>query len=297
MYGYHGKFLKVDLTENRVSEMPLAEDDLKKFIGGATLSAKLIYDEAKRGMVPLAPESPRFFSPGPLPATSFPMGSRYAVCGISPLTGFWGEATSGGEFPFRLKGSGYDGIFITGRAKKPVYLHIDNGTAKIRDASKLWGRDIYETQKMIGQEIKDKGLSVACIGPAGERQIRYASVMNDKGRAAGRCGMGALMGSKNLKAVVAGGNKRPDPADRSKVTDLSREANNLIRANMMSLAYREYGTMMYSDMGMALGDVPAKYFTKTIFPVEKVTGKALRQAYTVENYACLGCPLGCGAEG
>ena len=296
MYGYHGKFLNVDLTENRISEMPLAEDDLKKFIGGATLSAKLIYDQVKKGMDPLSPESPLIFSTGPLTATSFPMVSRYAVSGISPLTGYWGEATSGGKFPFRLKESGFDGIFITGRAKKPVYLHIDNGKAEIREASKLWGKDIYKTQKMIAEEVKDKGASVACIGPAGERQIRYASVMNDEGRAAGRCGLGAVMGSKNLKAVVAAGKKRAEPADRSKLTELSKEANNIIRANMLTLAYREYGTMMYTDMGMILGDVPAKYFTKNVFPVDKVTSQTIRQNYSMGNYACLGCPIGCGRE-
>ncbi len=216
--------------------------------------------------------------------------------GISPLTGYWGEATSGGKFPFRLKESGYDGIFVTGRAKKPVYLHIDNGTAQIREATKLWGKDIYKTQKMIAEEVKDKGASVACIGPAGERQIRYASVMNDEGRAAGRCGLGALMGSKNLKAVVAVGNKRAEPADRAKLTELSKQANNIIRASMLTLAYREYGTMMYTDMGMILGDVPAKYFTKNVFPVEKVTSQTIRQNYSMGNYACLGCPIGCGRE-
>jgi aldehyde:ferredoxin oxidoreductase len=296
MNGYHGKFLEVDLTGNRITEMPLVEDDLKKFIGGATLSAKLIYNHVKKGMDPLSPESPLIFSTGPLTATSFPMVSRYAVCGISPLTGFWGEATSGGEFPFRLKGSGYDGIFITGRAAKPVYLQVENGTAQIKDAAALWGKDIYETQRMISEELKTKGLSTACIGPAGERQIRYSNIMNDAGRAAGRCGLGALMGSKNLKAVVAAGNKKPDPANRSKLTELSREAGTLIRNGMLTLAYREYGTMMYTDMGMILGDVPAKYFTKSVFPVEKVTGQAMRQAYTMGNYACLGCPIGCGRE-
>jgi aldehyde:ferredoxin oxidoreductase len=296
MYGYHGKFLKVDLSENRISEMPLAEADLKNFIGGATLSARLIYDHVKKGMDPLGPENPLIFSTGPLTATTFPMVSRYAVAGVSPLTGFWGEATSGGEFPFRLKGCGYDGLFIIGSASKPVYLHIDNGKAQIKDASKLWGRDTYETQKLIAQEIKTKGISAACIGPAGEKKIRYAGIINDQGRAAGRCGLGALMGSKNLKAVVAAGNKRPDPADRNQLQEIAKEAGALIRANMISIAYREYGTMMYTDMGMVLGDVPAKYFTKNVFPVEKVTGQALRQAYTVESYACLGCPIGCGRE-
>lgn len=296
MYGYHGKFLKVDLTENHISELPLDEEDLKKFIGGTSLSAKLIYDQVKKGLDPLSPESPLVFSTGPLTATSFPMVSRYAVSGISPLTGYWGEATSGGEFPFRLKESGYEGIIITGKANKPVYLHIDNGKAQIQEAAKLWGKDIYKTQQMIAEEINEKRMSVACIGPAGEKQIRYASVMNDQGRAAGRCGLGAVMGSKNLKAVVAVGNKRPDPADRAKLTELSKQANNIIRASMLTLAYREYGTMMYTDMGMILGDVPAKYFTKNVFPVEQVTSQTIRQNYSMGNYACLGCPIGCGRE-
>jgi aldehyde:ferredoxin oxidoreductase len=296
MNGYHGKFLKVDLTENRISEIPLASEDLKKFIGGAALSAKLIYDQVKKDLDPLGPENPLVFATGPFTATSFPMVSRYAVCGISPLTGFWGEATSGGKFPFRLKGSGYDGFFITGRAEKPVYLHVSNGSAQIREASNLWGLDSYQTQKRIAEELKDKGVSVACIGQAGERQIRYAGIMNDEGRAAGRCGLGAVMGSKNLKAVVASGNQRPNLANQALLTEISKQAVNTIRANMLSLAYREYGTAMYTDMGMILGDVPAKYFTKSIFPVEKITGQSLRQAYSMGNYACLGCPIGCGRE-
>jgi aldehyde:ferredoxin oxidoreductase len=296
MYGYHGKFLEVDLTGNRISERPLQEEDLKLFIGGATLGARLVYDQVKKGMDPFAPESPLVFAAGPFTASSFPMVSRYAVCGISPLTGYWGEATSGGEFPFRLKGSGYDGIIITGRASKPVYLMVHNGEAQLKDATKLWGKDIYETQEMLKSQLQIQGLSTACIGPAGEKQLRYSCIMNDAGRAAGRCGLGAVMGSKNLKAVVVAGNKRPDPADRAKLTEASREATQVIRTGMLTLAYREYGTMMYTDMGMILGDVPAKYYTKQVFPVEKVTGQAVRQAYTVENYACLGCPIGCGRE-
>ena len=172
MNGYHGRFLKVDLSELKTKDMPLFEDDLRKFIGGATLAAKLIYDHVEKDMDPLGPENPLVFSTGPFTGTSIPMVSRYAVSGISPLTGYWGEATSGGEFPFRLKGSGYDGIFITGRADHPVYLHIDNGSVQIKDASHLWGKDIYETQKIIKGVLEKSGLSVDCIGTAGERQIR-----------------------------------------------------------------------------------------------------------------------------
>ncbi|MBW2062767.1 MAG: aldehyde ferredoxin oxidoreductase family protein [Deltaproteobacteria bacterium] len=294
MFGYHGRFLKVDLGARTTEEMPLSEDDLKKYIGGATLAAALIYDHVQEGMDPLSPESPLIFATGPFTGSSIPMVSRYAVCGISPATGLWGEATSGGVFPFRLKGSGYDGCFITGRADNPVYLYVSNGSAEIRDASGLWGKDSYETQEALKKELGEENVSVTCIGSAGEKQLKNAGVMNDEGRAAGRCGLGALMGSKNLKAVAAGGRMRPESAAPEKVRALSQEAVATIRGNFMSVAYREYGTLLYMDMGMTLGDTPAKYYTQSVFEAEKVTGQALRQAYTIENYACRGCPIGCG---
>ncbi len=140
MYGYHGRFLKVDLDTLTSEDMPISEDVYRKYIGGATLAAHLIYPYVKKGMDPLAPSSPLVFATGPFTLTSIPMVSRYAVAGISPLTGWWGEATSGGAFPFRLKGAGYDGILITGRSDKPVYLFIDKGKAEFRDASSIWGK-------------------------------------------------------------------------------------------------------------------------------------------------------------
>ncbi len=296
MKGYHGRFLKVDLNSLTTGDMPLAEDLLKKFIGGATLAAKLLYDHVRKGMDPLAPESPLIFATGPFTGTSIPMVSRYAVCGVSPLTGYWGEATSGGAFPFRLKQSGYDGVFITGKADKPVYLYLDHGTAQIREAADLWGRDIYETQEMLKAAIGKPGLGIACIGPAGEQMARTAGIMNDAGRAAGRCGLGALMGSKNLKAVVATGKLKAETADPERMKELTREAMTAIRQNLVTPVFREYGTLMYTDMGMTLSDVPVKYFQKTVFPAAKLTGQALRQKYTIENFACLGCPIGCGRE-
>ena len=296
MKGYHGKFLKVDLTAGKTDDMPLSEDILKKYIGGATLGAKLIFDHVKKGMDPLAPESPLIFATGPFTGSAIPMVSRYAVCGISPLTGYWGEATSGGAFPMRLKQSGYDGIFVTGKAERPVYLLLEDGKAEIKDAGDLWGRDIYETQEKLKAAIGKTALGMACIGPAGEKLAKTAGVMNDAGRAAGRCGLGALMGSKNLKAVVASGKMRPPAADPDRVKELARDAMTAIRQNLVTPAFREYGTLMYTDMGMALSDVPVKYFQKSVFPASKLTGQALRQKYTVENYACIGCPIGCGRE-
>lgn len=260
------------------------------------MAAAFVYDRVSSDTEPLSPENPLVMATGPFTGSSIPMVSRYAVCGISPLTGFWGEATSGGTFPFHLKGSGWDGIIITGRAEDPVYLYLKDGKAEIRDASNLWGKDSYETQKLIKGDLGDDKISVACIGQAGEKLIRYACVMNDKGRAAGRCGLGALMGSKNLKAVAASGDMKPEAADSSKVAELARQAVKDINGNLVAVAFREYGTLMYMDMGMTLGDTPAKYFTKSVFPVSKITGQALRQQYSVQNYACRGCPIGCGRD-
>lgn len=296
MHGYHGRFLEVDLEHKVLRDIPIKEDELRQYIGGASLAAKLIFDQAEKDLDPLDPKNPLIFSTGPFTGTAIPMVSRYAVCGISPLTGFWGEATSGGVFPFRLKGAGYDGIFIVGKSPEPVYIRIVDGSASLRDASPMWGKDSYQTQQMIKDEMSEPGMSVACIGSAGENQLSYAGIMNDQGRAAGRCGLGALMGSKNLKAVAVAGNLKPDVADKTRITELAKQGVTDLKGDIASLALREYGTLFYMDMGMTLGDTPAKYFQKNVFQAEKVTGHALRKAYAVENYACLGCPVGCGRK-
>jgi len=294
MFGYHGRFLAVDLDTRETKNLELKDDDLKKFIGGASVAARLTYDHVKTGMDPLSPGNPLIFAVGPFTGTTIPMVSRGAVCGISPLTGIWGEATTGGVFPFRLKTAGFDGIMVTGRARQPVYLYLHDGMAEIRDAGRLWGKDTYQTQDMLKDELKVTGLSIACIGRAGENLVNYACVMNDKGRAAGRCGLGALMGSKNLKAVTVAGNQRTSLADNDRIAQLTNQARQAISAALMAVAYREYGTLLYTDMGMFLGDTPAKYFTRSVFPAQKVTGHSLRQAYPVESTACYGCPVACG---
>ena len=294
MKGYFGKFLKVDLTQNKIEDLPLSDYDLNQYVGGSTLAAKIVYDYVKPGMDPAAPENPLIFATGPFTGSNVPMVSRAAICGISPATGLWGEATTGGKFPMRLKGIGYDGILITGKAEKPVYLYVKDGNAEIRDASHLWGSgDTYETQEKIKGEVDAKS-STACIGSAGENRINYSNIMNDEGRAAGRCGMGALMGLKNLKAVVVSGNRKADLADSEKLKAIISEARDCIKSNANTGAYKLYGTNFYMDIAMRLGDVPTKYFSKSIFPASKVHGPAFRNRYTMSSYACSGCPIGCG---
>jgi len=294
MKGYFGKFLKIDLTSGKTEEIPISDADQKKYVGGSTLAAKLIYDYVKTDMDPLSPDNPIVFAAGPFTGSNVPMVSRAAICGISPGTGLWGEATTGGKFPVRLKGTGYDGIIITGKAAKPVYIYIKNGDAEIYDASHLWGKaDIYETQEKIKAEINKK-VSIACIGSGGENLVNYSNIMNDEGRAAGRCGMGALMGSKNLKALVVSGNQKTKIANPERLKGMISEARDAIKSNAYTQAYKLYGTNFYMDLSMRLGDAPAKYFTKSVFPAAKVHGPAFRDRYHMSNYACAGCPIGCG---
>ena len=294
MKGYFGKFLKINLTNDQTGEMPIGEADQGKYIGGSTLAAKIVYDYVKPGMDPLSPGNPIIFNTGPFTGSNVPMVSRAAICGISPGTGLWGEATTGGKFPVRLKSTGYDGIIITGKAKKPVYILIEEGACKICDATHLWGKtDCYETQQRLKAEA-GKNASVACIGAGGENLISYSTIMNDEGRAAGRCGMGALMGSKNLKALVVSGKQKSQIANPEKLKEVIREARDAIKSNANTQAYKLYGTNFYMDLAMRLGDAPAKYFTKSVFPAAKIHGPAFRDRYHMSNYACSGCPIGCG---
>jgi aldehyde:ferredoxin oxidoreductase len=294
MKGYFGKYLKIDLTSGQTEEMPISETDQEKYIGGTTLAAKILYDHVKPGMDPLSPDNPIIFNTGPFTGSNVPMVSRAAICGISPGTGLWGEATTGGKFPMRLKGTGYDGLIITGKAENPVYLLIKDGTCKICEAAHLWGKaDIYETQKKIKEEVGKK-TSIACIGAGGENLINYSNIMNDEGRAAGRCGMGALMGSKNLKALVVSGNQKCEIAHPQKLKEVISEARDAIKSSANTQAYKLYGTNFYMDLAMRIGDTPTKYFTKSVFPAGKVHGPAFREKYRMGNYACSGCPIGCG---
>lgn len=294
MKGCFGKFLKIDLARNQTEELTISDEDQKKYIGGSTLAAKIIYDHVKPGMDPLSPENPIVFATGPFTGSNVPMVSRAAICGISPGTGLWGEATTGGKFPIRLKGTGYDGILLIGKAEKPVYIFVKEGIAEIRDATHLWGQDdIYDTQKKIKKEI-DAKISIACIGKAGENRINFSNIMNDEGRAAGRCGLGALMGAKNLKALAVSGNQKTKLANPERLKNLIKEARECINSNAYTNAYKLYGTNFYMDLAMRLGDVPTKYFTKSVFPATKLHGPAFRNRYRMSHYACSGCPIGCG---
>ncbi|MBE9390969.1 aldehyde ferredoxin oxidoreductase family protein [Fervidicoccus fontis] len=293
--GFHGKILKVDLSTGTIKTLELSEEMAKSFVGGSGLAAALLYDILTRDLDPLSPDSPLLFITGPFTGSKVPSSSRYAICAKSPLTGLWGESTAGGHFPASLKLSGYDGILFVGRSSKPVYLFVHNGEAEIKDASDLWGLTTYETQEAIRDEL-GRDVKVASIGPAGENMVKFAAVINDEGKAAGRTGMGAVMGSKNLKAVAVYGNMEPPIADPKTFSELLPKAIAEIESNPTTHMSRLYGTLDYVAAGMSYGDVPTKYYQDSIFPAYKLNGKALREKYYVKPIACTGCPIACGKE-
>jgi aldehyde:ferredoxin oxidoreductase len=211
--GYTGKILFVNLSSGEIEEERPDRKTYRGFIGGYGLGAKIIYERQRAGADPLGPESMLGFATGPLTGV-VPFAGRYMVVGKSPLTGTWGDANSGGYFGPQLKAAGYDAVFFTGASERPVYLWVKDGRAELRDAGHLWGLDTTETEETIRDELDDHKIRVACIGPAGEKRSLIAAIINDKGRAAARSGLGAVMGAKGLKAVAVRGRQRVPVADR-----------------------------------------------------------------------------------
>jgi len=295
MYGYMGKLLRVDLTKGKIIEEELKEELAKKFIGGSGLAAKIIYDELSPDVDPLSPENILIFMTGPLVGVKVPNSGRHAVCAKSPLTGIWGEANSGGTWGVEFKKTGYDGIIITGKAEKPVYLWIHEGGVEIRDASHLWGKDTFETDDIIKEET-DKKAVTASIGPSGERLVKIAAVMNDgrEARAAGRTGMGAVMGSKNLKAIAVRGDKEIPVYDEEKLTEMTKDLGKMIAEKAERMG--KYGTANIVLTVEEIGDLPIKNWLqgRWIEGAEKLSGEKMAETILKRRYFCKNCVIGCG---
>ena len=304
LYGYNGKILFVDLSRESFEIKDLNPEIAQKYLGGTGLSAKITYDLLleedynKLKENPYSEINPLIFATGPITGTIRPYSGRYTVSGISPLTGIWGEGSSGGSFCIALRNSGFDAVVFLGKISRLTYLYIHDGKIEFKDGSKFHDKDCYETQKLIKDELNVPNIRIACIGPGGENLVKYSAIMNDEGRVVGRCGLGALMGSKNLKALVVRGKEKIDLADNElgkklrKQAQLEREANPM--GNVGALLFNLYGTNMYLDLGMVLGDTPGFYFTETEFFAENLTGKTLREEYPMFSYGCAGCTIKCG---
>ena len=296
--GYMGKLLFVDLTSGRITEEVLEEEVAHKYIGGYGIGAKILYERMKPGVDPLGPDNMLGFMTGPLTGTPALVGSRYTVMGKSALTGGWGDSNSGGFFGPGLKASGFDGVFFTGVASGPVYLFVDSGRAEIWDASDLWGKDSNETDDLL-REKHGKKAQMAYIGPAGEHLTLISSVMNDKGRAAARSGLGAVMGAKKLKAIVVQGDRAVPLADRERASALHREYLKSMEGTWALDGARVYGTCSGVKELIWIGDAPVKNWagTPTDFPgAERISDEAVIK-YEKRKFACWHCVTACGGIG
>jgi aldehyde:ferredoxin oxidoreductase len=305
MGGYAGRLLFVDLTKGTYEEKPLSEQMARGFIGGYGIGARVLYDMMKPGVDPLGPDNVLGFISGPLNGTGALFGGRYTVVCKSPVTGEWNDANSGGAFGPELKRAGFDGVFISGAAKEPVYLFVNDGKVEIRDAKAVWGKDCTEALDLLVRETGQPDLRAALIGPSGEKQSLMACVINDKHRAAGRGGCGAVMGSKNLKAIVVRGTAKIPVAD----SDALKKVNAGILDFMKNgptveqvKAWSGYGTGgMTGGSGMT-GDSPVKNWGGA-GPIDmgeeslnKLSSYTFDSRYNSKKYACAQCPLGCGAH-
>jgi aldehyde:ferredoxin oxidoreductase len=294
MYAYAGKILRVNLTTGKVSTEPLSEEIAKSYIGGIGLGIRLLMDNSKPGTDPFSPDNPIIFATGPLSGTMGPTaGNGYAVVSKSPATGGVGEAKAHGFFGPDLKRAGYDAVIITGKADKLSYLWIDDDNVKVMDAEHMTGKSPYETDMQIREELGDFYVRVSAIGEAGEKLCRFAAIINDEFRAIGRTGMGAVMGSKNLKAVAVRGTKDVNVADM----DGFKEFVKLIHERMKGPATKKYKTLGTPQNVLVLNALAAlatRNFTQATFEgAEKVSGEYLNEHYVKKIVGCATCGMRC----
>jgi aldehyde:ferredoxin oxidoreductase len=296
--GYTGRVLRVDLTTETVTGESLDESIARGYIGGRGIGAYLAYKEMPASLDPLSPESPIFLITGPLQGTLTPFTPKFVMINKSPLSGSLSRSVcGGGGFGPELKYAGADAVIITGKAKRPVYLWIDDEKVQIRDAQAYWGKTTGETQAGIKKELKDNRVSVIPIGPAGEKLVRFAGIIVSS-RAAARGGTGAVMGSKNLKAIAVRGTKSVYAADGALFRELIEETYAAIRKNPDVPARRAIGTPGTAAVTYREGILPVMNFSRATFAgIEGLMPETVRDTLYIHHESCFGCPIPCGKMG
>lgn len=256
--GYWQKLLRVDLTAGQTAVEPLEEKDLRRFIGGAGMAAEILQREVGARIDPYSSENRVIFATGPFQGTAMAGSAKFSIAGISPVTGTFGDSAAGADWGPALKAAGYDLLVVEGASEKPVYLHIVDDRVQIKDASELWGMDSYETIDALHTATGDEKLSVASIGPAGEKRVAVACVVVDKHSFAGRCGLGAVMGAKGLKAIAVRGTRKPGSNDPQRAAALIRQIQQQILQEVKENGFREHGTPGLCETAESLGDMPIK---------------------------------------
>ncbi len=291
------KLLVVDLSEKTHQNQQINQDLVKEYIGGSGLAARLLYQEITPDTNPLGPENPLLFLTGPMVGTSMPSAGRCSVSALSPLTGLWGESNTGGFIGPEMRFAGYDGVLLNGAADTPSWISIIDGEVEIHPAEELWGQDTYQTQDSIREILGDSKVRVACIGVGGENQVKMAGIINDHGRAAGRTGMGAVMGSKNLKAIAFRGTGKVPLADPDAYKEIVAEIQGVIKDDIAVQALRMAGTASYVDMGNMFGDMPAGYYQLGEWEeTSQLSGVRMAEEFLNRGVACYRCPIVCGRE-
>ena len=293
---YAGKLVRIDLTSGSYQIEAIEDADVRRYLLGSGLAAKLFYQEMDPTLAPRHPSNPLFAFNGLLTGSFSPTGCRSSWCGRSPLTGLWNEANMGGHWGAELRFAGFDGVIVTGRAPEPVYLWLHNGQVEIRPAAHLWGRDHFDLFEQLRAETDPKA-QVACIGPAGERQVPLANVMQGgqgHARTAGRGGMGAVLGSKNLKAIVVRGEEKPHYPDPKAFQAFVKDINQFIKENAIALS--QLGTAGGVPGTERTGDLPIKNWKLGSWQEEaaRISGQRIAETIFTRHTHCFACPIGCG---
>ncbi len=293
-YGFWGKVLDVDLKTRQIREKQVPEEDYREYLGGSGLAAKILYEELNPKVDPLAPENPLIFMTGLLTGTMVPCACRTVACARSPLSDIWNESTAGGYWGANLRFAGYDGIILRNQAEKPLYLWVSDQTVEIRDATHVWGKDAFETDEILRQETNPKA-KVAAIGPGGEKGVRFASVTYEgrMARASGRGGVGAIMGSKNLKALVTHGKQRIELKDREGLQRLLKEDVAIVKKGAAGLT--AYGTPGGVEAVEFTGDLPIRNWQLGSYKEEanRIAGQTNLPKYLDSHHTCHACPIRC----
>jgi aldehyde:ferredoxin oxidoreductase len=295
MDGYAGKIAYADLSAGKVTIKPTPPELKKNYIGGRGFGIRLLTDMVDPKVDPLGEKNVLVYAAGPLTGTGIPLGSRYEVSTIAPLSGTAMSANSGGVFGWKMKKAGFDAVVVSGKSKTPVYLLLDKGKAELRDAARLWGKTTGQTTNAIQEELKDKSVRVSCIGPAGEKLVLFACIINEKTRAAGRGGVGAVMGSKNLKAIAARGDLPIKAADETQLDVVKERVRKKIEENGIEQALTKYGTAVLVNIINENYVLPTRNFQSAHFPAaDKVSGETMAATILKQNKGCYACIVKCG---
>jgi aldehyde:ferredoxin oxidoreductase len=293
--GYWQRLLRINLTTRTAEVEPISEEDLKGFVGGAGLGGEILRRETQGKLDPYSPENRLIFTTGPFQGPPVPGGAKFSVVAVSPVTRTFGDSAAGASWGPSLKDAGYDILLFEGAADAPVYVTIEDDKVEILDASDIWGMDSFDAIDAVNAKVGDNRLSVASIGQAGERKVAIACITFDKHSYAGRCGLGAVMGSKNLKAIAVGGTQSAPLSDPELASELIKKFQLEIAQVVRENGFREHGTPGLCEDAEALGDMPIKYWDGDVWPegAKKLGGENYTNSLNAKPYPCKYCPIGC----